>query len=418
MRVVIAAQAERTHFLGMVPVAWALRAAGHEVRVASQPELEGVVTGAGLPFVPVGKDHTLRATLRRLSKLPGAGGGLDWADDRIWDLPWTHLRVEYRQMVSWWWRMVNEPMLGDLVALCRQWRPDLVIWEPTTFAGAIAARACGAAHVRFLWGVDLFSQTRAAFLRRMGEQPPDQQEDPLAAWLTALAARYGLDYDEELVHGQATIDFVPPALKAPTPPPGPHYLPTRYVPYNGRAVVPHWLRTPPHRPRICLTLGTSTADWFGDYTVAVKDVLSGLADLDAEIIATIPAAQQHSLGPVPANTRLVDYVPLHALTPTCHAMITHGGPGTVFTSLTHGVPQVITPHPRLFDTPLLAQRVAQAGAGLVLPPAVADADAVCRGVARLIAEPRFARSADRLRREMQDMPAPADLVPLLHDLTG
>src|ERR1017187_1851466 len=39
----------------MVPVAWALRAAGHEVRVASQPDLTEVITGAGRPGVPVGQ---------------------------------------------------------------------------------------------------------------------------------------------------------------------------------------------------------------------------------------------------------------------------------------------------------------------------------------------------------------------------
>ncbi|WP_285761560.1 nucleotide disphospho-sugar-binding domain-containing protein, partial [Nocardiopsis ansamitocini] len=137
--------------------------------------------------------------------------------------------------------------------------------------------------------------------------------------------------------------------------------------------------------------------------------------LDAEIIATIPTAHHHTLGPIPPNTRLVDYAPLHALTPTCHAMITHGGTGTVFTSLTHGVPQLIVPRPT-FDEPLVAELMRRQGAAVVHPDPTPDA--VARGVARLIAEPGFARSADRLRREMQDMPAPADLVPLLHDLTA
>ncbi|GLU50040.1 activator-dependent family glycosyltransferase [Nocardiopsis ansamitocini] len=415
MRVVIAAQAERTHFLGMVPVAWALRAAGHEVRVASQPELEGVVTGAGLPFVPVGRNHSFPRMVKRAAG--GRTAVFDMGEDRDEVLTWDYMRDGYRQMVTWWWRMVNEPMLGDLVAFCRQWRPDLVIWEPTTFAGAIAARACGAAHVRFLWSLDLFSRMRGLYLRRMGEQPPDQQEDPLAAWLTALAARYGLDYDEELVHGQATIDQVPPSLRI-DPLSDARYLPMRYVPYNGRAVVPHWLRTPPHRPRICLTLGTSASERFGGYTVSVTDILNGLADLDAEIIATIPTAHHHTLGPIPPNTRLVDYAPLHALTPTCHAMVDQGGPGTVFTSLTHGVPQVIAPRDRLFDAPLLAREVERAGAGFALDSADATGETVGERVRRLLGEPGFARSADRLRREMQDMPAPADLVPLLHDLTG
>ncbi len=36
MRVLFTTYAEKTHFLAMAPLAWALRTAGHEVVVASQ----------------------------------------------------------------------------------------------------------------------------------------------------------------------------------------------------------------------------------------------------------------------------------------------------------------------------------------------------------------------------------------------
>ena len=48
MRVLFATYPERTHFLAMVPLAWALRTAGHEVRVASQPTFTDVITRAVL----------------------------------------------------------------------------------------------------------------------------------------------------------------------------------------------------------------------------------------------------------------------------------------------------------------------------------------------------------------------------------
>ena len=44
MRVLFAAHAERTHFYSMIPLAWALRTAGHEVYVASQPALTDDIT--------------------------------------------------------------------------------------------------------------------------------------------------------------------------------------------------------------------------------------------------------------------------------------------------------------------------------------------------------------------------------------
>ncbi|MFF8764492.1 activator-dependent family glycosyltransferase [Nocardiopsis dassonvillei] len=412
MRVLFATQAERTHFLGLVPLAWALRAAGHEVRVASQPHLESVAAGAGLPFTAVGRDHHFA----RISRDGRADRHLDFdmAEDRDEVLTWDHLLQGYRGVVTWWWRTVNDPMFDDLVALCREWRPDLVVWEPSTYAAPVAAQACGAAHVRHLWSVDLFSRVRRTFLARMGEQPASQREDPLAAWLGARAARYGVDFSETLVHGRATVEQVPSPLRVDTPP---HldYLPVRYVPYNGRAVVPHWLRTPPTRPRIGLSLGTTAALRLGGYTVDVATLLEGLAELDVEVVATLPASEQDKLGTVPGNARLVEYVPLHALAPTCAAMVTHGGPGTVLTGLAHGVPQLMSPNARMFDIPVLAGLVEEAGAGRVVDPDRLDAATVTAGVRDLLEDPRHTSAAHALRARMDAMPTPADLA---HTLTG
>ncbi|MEE2052811.1 activator-dependent family glycosyltransferase [Nocardiopsis tropica] len=417
MRVLIATQAERTHFLGMVPLAWALRAAGHEVRVASQPALGPVVSATGLPFVPVGRDHLLRRVMRQYHAMTGGEeDDFDMAEDRDEVLTWDYLLEGYRLMVPWWWRMVNDPMEQDLVAFCREWRPDLVVWEPITFSAAIAARACGAAHVRYLWGADIFARTRARFLERMAEQPEADREDPLAAWLGARAARYGVEFSEELVHGQATVEQVPASLRVDTPP---HldYLPVRYVPYNGRAVVPHWLRTPPERPRIGLSLGTSATEWYGEHQLSPQEALKGLADLDVEVVATLPAHEQAKLGAVPDNTRLVDYVPLHALAPTCAAMITHGGPGTVLTALTSGIPQLLAPNANMFDTVLLSGLVRDRGAALLLPPDRVTPDAVADGVRALLHDPSLTRAARTLRHDIAAMPTPADLAHTLTALT-
>ncbi|MEU4283016.1 activator-dependent family glycosyltransferase [Nocardiopsis dassonvillei] len=417
MRVLIATQAERTHFLGLVPLAWALRAAGHEVRVASQPELEAVVTGTGLPFSPVGRDHLLRRVMRQYHAMTGGeDDDFDMAEDRDEVLTWDYLLEGYRLTVQWWWRMVNDPMVDDLVALCREWRPHLVVWEPITFSGAIAAEACGAAHVRYLWGADIFARTRARFLARMGEQPASRREDPLAAWLGTRAARYGVDFSETLVHGQATVEQVPASLRVDTPA---HleYLPVRYVPYNGRAVVPHWLRTQPDRPRIGLSLGTSANEWYGGHRVSAGEILEGLAELDVEVVATLPASEQAKLGAVPGNARLVEYVPLHALAPTCAAMITHGGPGTVLTGLAHGVPQLLSPNAHMFDTVLLSGLVEEAGAGRVVDPDRLDAATVAAGVRTLLEDPRHTSAARALRARMDAMPTPADLAHTLAGLT-
>ncbi|MFF3444706.1 activator-dependent family glycosyltransferase [Streptosporangium sp. NPDC002721] len=416
MRVLFTAYAEKTHFLGMVPLAWALRNAGHEVRVASQPELTGVITGAGLTAVPVGRDHILhRLVGMTKEQAPSAPQppSYDLAEDRPEVLTWKYLKEGYgAQFVPWWARVVNDPMIGELTEFCRHWKPDLVIWEPVTYAGAIAAKACGAAHARMLWSLDLFTRMRGHYLRARAEHAPHER-DAMAEWLGARAAKAGTTFSEEMTTGHFTIDPTPASLRLDLP----HtYLPLRYIPYNGVAVVPSWLHTPPAKPRVCLTLGTSATERLDGYSVSVQDVLTSLADLDVEIVATLPEKQQAELHHVPDNTRLVSFVPLHALAPTCSAVISHGGSGTFLTMAGQGVPQLIEPF--MFDDELRAERLAGQGAGLVMHGRDASGPRVREHLLRLLEEPSFAESAGRLRAEIEAMPTPNELVPQLERLTA
>ncbi|ASU60996.1 activator-dependent family glycosyltransferase [Nocardiopsis dassonvillei] len=419
MRILFATFSEKTHFIGMTPLAWALRAAGHEVRVASQPELAPTVAATGLPFVAAGSDHVLPQVIAWVGRMArDMRPDFDMMRVAAPEAPsGEELRAAYRDvLVPLWWKVVNDPMLEDLVAFCREWRPDLVVWEPITFSAAIAAEACGAAHVRFLWSLDLFAAMREQYLRHMERQPPQERDDPLAAWLGDRAARHGVDFSETLVRGQATLDYLPASLGVPAPT-GTHRLPIRYVPYNGRAVVPDWLRTPPTRPRVCLSLGTTATQRLGGYTVDVATLLEGLADLDVEVVATLPASEQDKLGNVPDNARLVEYVPLHALAPTCAGMITHGGAGTVMSGLVHGVPQSAVPH-HMYDEPLLASLVAAQGSGVVVDPARVTPEAVRESTRRLLEDPSHAEAARRLRGEVDAMPSPAEVARRLARAAG
>ncbi|WP_150251034.1 activator-dependent family glycosyltransferase [Nocardiopsis deserti] len=416
MRILFATISERTHFIGAVPLAWAFRSAGHEVLVASQPELGPVVRATGLPFAQVGKDHLLAQIIALGNRTPGGGEfGFDMAEVAREPGPGLEaLHSAYRDSyIPWWWRLVNDPMTNDLVDLCRAWRPDLVVWEPITYSGAIAAEACGARHVRHLWSLDLFAALRHLFLERLDERSEEGWDDPLRSWLEHRAARQGVDFSEALVTGHASIDYLPPSLDVPLST-RTSRLRTRYVPYNGRAVVPNWLRTPPDRPRIGLSLGTTATQRMGGYTVDVGAVLEGLADLDAEVVATLPATERERLGTVPPNTRLVDYVPLHALAPTCAAMITHGGTGTVLSGLAHGVPQVTIPH-QMYDEVLVASALEESGGGLTLSPESATPESVRDAVGSLLTEARYAEAGARLRNEIARMPSPADLALKLVD---
>ncbi|WP_229826428.1 nucleotide disphospho-sugar-binding domain-containing protein, partial [Nocardiopsis terrae] len=311
----------------MVPLAWALRTAGHEVRVASQPELVDVVTTAGLSAVPVGRDHDFWRLLdvfpaRQHKARAGQSVPFDAVDLPEEEVSWEYLRDGYRKVVPWWFRLVNEPMVDDLVDFCRAWRPDLVIWEPGTFAAPIAAEAVGAAHARITCGADLYGWVRRMFTDRLGQLPEQDREDPLADWLSRVAERHGVAFDETMTHGHFTIDQLPPSLRLETR--GLRYLAMRHIPYNGRSVTPPWLWAPPERPRVCLTLGLTDSERFGGYSVSVGELVESLAELDAEIVATVAEKEQDALGTLPDNVRVESFVPLHALLPHCDAVVHHG----------------------------------------------------------------------------------------------
>jgi glycosyltransferase (activator-dependent family) len=418
VRVLFVTYPEKIMFLGMVPLAWALRNAGHEVRVASQPELSDVITTAGLTAVPVGRDHGLYRVLGiQPEKLAAARVGFPKPYDVV-DVPrkriWTYLNKGYEFAVTWWHKMENVPMITPLVKFARQWQPDLVLWEPTTFAGPIAAKATGAAHARISWGLDVFGMARHHFLEVMNRQPPAKRDDPMANWLGGQAERFGSEISEDMITGQFTIEQIPPSLRMAAP--GVHYVNMRYVPYGGPAAVPDWLREPPRRPRVLLTLGLSAVERFDGYTVDLKEILGSLAELDIEVVATIADRVRDRLGTLPDNVRAVSFVPLHALVPTCSAVINHAGFGTLCTTALNAVPQLTLPvH---FDEPRLASALAGQGAGLMIHSNEATGDLVRDHLVRLLAEPAFREGADRLRDEMLGMPSPNDFVGELEELVA
>ncbi|MER6175770.1 nucleotide disphospho-sugar-binding domain-containing protein, partial [Streptosporangium sp. NPDC001681] len=325
MRVLFAVNPEKSIFQYHVPLAWALRTAGHEVRVAGQPAFAKVITQAGLTAVPLGNDRSSwRITENRQEALDALRVGIMAPYDAFDDpakATWEYLKPGMVKAVQGWHRVSNFPIITDLVEFARLWEPDLVIWEPLTFAAPIAAKACGAAHARLLNGVDVYGGVRQIYRRLKAEQPPEERADPIADWLGGYARKYGFDFGEDMLTGHFTIDQFPASLQIEAP--DLDYLRMRYVPYGGPAVVPKWLSAPPERPRVALTMGLDATEVYNGYTVNVQDILDSLADLDIELVATVAESEQQKLARIPDNARLVSYVPMHALVPTCSAVIHH-----------------------------------------------------------------------------------------------
>lgn len=413
MRVLLACYAERTTSLPLVPIAWGLRAAGHDVLAATQPAGAAALMDAGLPVAAVGRDHSFWRVMHRVvgferdDPVPGfdsvISGGLDDLSD---DLDGGTLAAGYEQVVRWWWRLVNDPMVDDLVRLARQWRPDVVVWETATFAGPLAARSCGAAHVRMVWSVDLFARLRARFLASGAAR---RGEDPLAAWLGGWAGQAGAGphagFTEDLALGQATVTFLPRSLRG-AEPTGVDYLPVRFVPYPGRSVLPGWLRAAPSRPRVAVSFGTTGAEHFATDGAHLSDVVAGLSRLPVEVVVASAAEPGPALAGLPDNVRVVPFVPLDALLGSCRLLVSHGGPNTVATAAVLGVPQLIVPGE--FDSPELSENLARTGAGLVVDRTEATPDTVA-ALARDLLGDVHAEAARHLQAEARALPDPMSL---------
>lgn len=417
MRVLFVTYPEKTHFLAMVPLAWALRCAGHEVRVASQPDFAGTINQAGLTAVGVGRNLNID---RMLELDP------DWESTGRTTVPepydvavdpakadFDYLADGYDRQLTRWHRVENVPLVPDLMKFARAWQPDLVIWEPTTYAGAIAGHVSGAAHARILFGLDLHGATRQHYLRLRTGRPVDDRRDPLAAWLASYTNRYGSGYDETLTTGHFTIDQLPPGMQLDTGLPG---VAMQFVPYGGAATVPDWLRTPPVRPRVALTLGMVATDRFGGYLIDMQDILHHLAGMDIDVVATLPDSERAKLHTVPGNARIVSYVPLQALIATCTAVIHHAGFGTLSTATAQGRPHLVIPGD--IDGPYLADALAAAGVAIVVDSDQATGAAVRSALQRLLDSTEIPAAGHRLQQRIRTVPTPAQLVPELEKLTA
>ncbi|MFI9650493.1 nucleotide disphospho-sugar-binding domain-containing protein [Streptomyces sp. NPDC052040] len=395
MRVLFASWAWASHYMPLAPLVWALQAAGHEVRVASQPALTGVINDSGATAVPVGPDLDHGEVRRRqmagmtfsdVPRVPTAGSSMaNWPPERL-------RRV---QQVFGTFAAYSDAMLDDLAVFARAWRPDLVVYDPTTYAGPLVAAGLGVPAVRHVHGIDVTYQARNIV--------PDL--------IRAMAGRLGVG--EVDVLGHATVDPCPPRLQIPA---DVRRVAMRYVPYNGPAVLPRWLRTPPARPRVCVTWGTSTSRITGPDTFMPARLVKALAGMDVDVVMALVGKDAERLGEVPQQVRVVDSLALHLVLPECAAIIHQGGNGTALTAAVHGVPQLLLP--QIPDQIFQAERVLAAGAGDVLRPEEFGEAETAKRLDAVLTGAAYRSRAQALREEMRDQPAPAEAVARLEELAA
>jgi len=371
-----------SHFTPMVPLCWALRAAGHQVVVIGQADVATAALGAGLPARQLGEDDNLT---RRLSR-PGA---VRKDHLRSPDAPeWAEAGLRWERRVAGY--------LEEFRTVARAWRPDLIVTDPVEFGGQLVAAALGVPVVVHRYGPEQFSTVL-------------QRRATIA--LQGLAGELGVP---RLPAPDLILDPTPASMQAAGHDPA---APIRFVPYNGTARLEDWTLDPPSRRRICLCLGMlgsrslETGTGLPEEFASVLDLIGDRPGTEAVFV--LPSRFHSALPQLPETVRLVGETPLDQFLAGCTAVVHHGGAGTTMTALSFGLPQLVLPP----DDPLLtysAHLVEKCGAGRTAA-GPADLDTALTAV---LDSADLRAGARDLRDEIDRMPEPAAVIRLLAALPG
>jgi hypothetical protein len=355
----------------MLPLMRAARSAGHELMVATGPDLAPLVRTRGFPVWAAGLTMAEAFTPR---------------DDVT---PPTHSDDRFVLAGTVVFTPAAERFAVDVLPRADRWRPDVVVSEILEPAGLVVAHRTGA---RLL-------------LHGLGPLPlPSHWRDVPA--LAQLCERWQLPGPFGGLLTATFLDICPPMLRLRVHAPSQQVLPLR--PAGGdtgnASGLAERLAALPHPQTVHLTLGTIFNKAHAVYAAA----LAGLRELPVNVVVTVGAdVDPASLGPQPPHVLVERYLPHAELLGLCDAVVCHAGAATMLAAYGHGLPQLFLPRGAdQFDNATAGVRAA---AALSLPAANVDPAAVASATRRLLDEPSFTTAARRIRDEIRAMP-PAEEV--------
>ena len=378
MRVLISCTPGLGHFHPVVPLAEALRFAGHEVMFATSASFIPTVEEAGFPAFPVGPD---------------------WVETHADDVLPGFLSATADEHSRLFARIAARGTVDDLLGVIDAWQPDAVVRTPTEFAAWLAAERSGRPHVVVGFMVPLPRELVTVWAG-----------DELRALLESAGA--APDPALERVFGDLYLDFMPPVLLPPDwPVPAARQIVRPSIAQGRTRIPPPWLADY-ERPIVVVTFGTI----FNRRPELWARTVEAVADLPVDVVATYGRGRPvPDVGPVPTNVRFEPYVDLAAVLSSCAAVVTHGGYGTVVAALLHGVPLCCIP--LTADHPVNAFAVEQSGAGVscttgflesfpigVTDPALLTAGAVRDALTALLDDPSYRRRAQEVGSTIEGLP--------------
>jgi UDP:flavonoid glycosyltransferase YjiC (YdhE family) len=367
------------HFNPMIPLVRALVGGGDRVVVAAAAEMGDAASTAGAEFHPAGNGEMVWIERLRARTRGTPGDGL------------APERINHYFLPRAFGEVATDDMIDDVLAAGRAFAPDLVLFESYAMAGPLAAELMSVPAINHLLGPLL----------------PHELWELANDAVSPLWRSFGRDAPGYAgVYRDLTIAICPPSLEPLQVPDGdtqllrPAPLPERAMPENEDATA---------LPLVYVTLGT----FFGNPEV-FRPILSGLADQPVEVVVTVGADRDpRELAPIPDNVRVERFIPQAELLPACSAVVHHGGAGTTFGSLAHGLPQVVVPQGA--DNFVHGAMLERAGVGRVLLPGRVTPEDVRQAVDSVLEDASYRGAARDIATEITGMPGPEEVADTLRD---
>jgi UDP:flavonoid glycosyltransferase YjiC (YdhE family) len=372
MRILFSAWPGYGHLLPMVPLVGAAQRAGHDVVVATGPDLVPYASSLGVATVTAGP-----TAAESYSRLPS-------------DVPISRLPASEQTAFA------GEHLFGaagvvrarDLAVFCSTWKPDLVVHDPLELGAAAVAADTGTAQVTHGYGPMLAVN-----------------EDMIRVIGSTLARALGVD-PAERVFAAPYLDICPPGMRTRRP-----------LAWNDVRSLRPWAGPPgdgsvagaiaalPYPDTVYLTLGTVMNQALDVF----RAVLDAAEDVAVNVVTTTgPGLDPEAIGPLPRSALVYPFLPQADVLPSCSAVVSHAGAGTMLGALCFGLPQLCLPQST--DQPLNAASLVATGAGLSLSPDETHSATVAAALRTLLHDPSYREAAARLRTAIEALPHPDAVV--------
>ena len=374
------------HVNPTVSVAAELASRGHEVAWVGHP-------GAVQPLLPQGArlfaldDHVPEALVATLTARAESVRGL------------SGLKFLWEDFLL----PLARAMVPGVEAAAEDFAPDVLIVDQQALAGALVARRRGLPFATFcttsasvvepLDGLpkvkEWLDESLRALEREAGLQPrPEPDRSPSCVIVFSTLALIGGDAARFPPH----YHFVGPAVSdRPDGDPFPWET---------------FIFLPP--PRVLITLGTVNADRGDRFYAVTCEAVAG------QPLSALLVAPPERVPSPPPNMLVCRHVPQLAVLGFVDAVVCHAGHNTVCEALAQGVPLVVAPIKD--DQPVVAQQVADAGAGVRVKFGRVSGEELRAAMGRVLDETPFVEAAKRIAASFAEAggaPAAATLLEAL-----